>query len=233
MAQLSTVGTKRVPVTTTYHGVEVTEDYRWLEDAASEETRAWTEAQHERTVAYLRSSPSYEDIRRRAEEILKVESTSYADLRRGGATTFALKTQPPKQQPFIVTLTDLGDLATERILVDPNAIDPTGATTIDWYEPSPDGRSVAVSLSEHGTEDDALTSWPDRRRPRRRADPSREQRHRRRVDGVARRLGRLLVHAPPRARRGRREHGVLRGRLVPPDRRHDGGPTGPRRRVRR
>ncbi len=153
---LPTPVTKRVPVTTTYHGVEVTEDYRWLEDAASEETKAWTQAQHERTMAYLRSLPHYEDVRRRAREILAADSTSYADLRRGGATSFALKHQPPKQQPFIVTLTDLNDPSTERVLVDPNAIDPTGATTIDWYVPSPDGSLVAVSLSSHGTEEGTL-----------------------------------------------------------------------------
>ena len=156
MTELNQIGTRREPVTTTYHGIEVTEDYRWLEDAGSEETQAWTRAQHERTIAYLSALPSYDEIRRRAEEILKAESTSYAGLARGGDTYLALKHQPPKQQPFLVALTDLADAATERVLVDPNAIDPSGATTIDWFEPSPDGRLVAVSLSSHGTEDGTL-----------------------------------------------------------------------------
>ena len=40
--------------------------------------------------------------------------------------------------------------------MDPDAIDPSGETTIDWFVPSPDGRRVAVSLSEHGTEDGSL-----------------------------------------------------------------------------
>jgi prolyl oligopeptidase len=156
MDEFNTVETMRVPVTTTYHGVEVNEDYRWLEDAGSEETQAWTKAQHERTMTYLTALPSYDDIRRRAEEILKIDSTSYTDPKRVGETYFALKYQPPKQQPFLVTLTDLGDTATERVLVDPNAIDPSGATTIDRYVPSPNGRLVAVSLSSHGTEDGTL-----------------------------------------------------------------------------
>ena len=148
--------TTRVPVITTYHGVEVTDDYAWLEDAGSGETQAWTVAQHERTTAYLKTLPSYDDIRRRAGEILEVGSTSYSDPRRAGATYLVLKHQPPKQQPFLVTLTDLGDVATERVLVDPNSIDPSGATTIDWYVPSPDGRLVAVSMSSHGTEEGTL-----------------------------------------------------------------------------
>ena len=162
MAELNTIETMREPVTTAYHGVEVTEDYRWLEDAGSEETKAWTKAQHERTMAYLTAGPSYDDIRRRAEEILKLDSTSYADPTRGGETYFVLKSQPPKQQPFLVTLTDLGDAATERVLVDPNAIDPSGATTIDWYVPSPDGCLVAVSLSSHGTEEGTLHLYDSR-----------------------------------------------------------------------
>lgn len=37
-------------MTCSYHGVTVTEDYRWLEDATSEQTHAWTTAQHARTV---------------------------------------------------------------------------------------------------------------------------------------------------------------------------------------
>ncbi|HEX5949603.1 MAG TPA: prolyl oligopeptidase family serine peptidase [Actinomycetota bacterium] len=156
MAELGTVETRRDPVSTTYHGVDVTEDYRWLEDSASEETKAWTREQHERTMGYLRSLPRYEEIRRRAEEILRADSTSYDDLRRGGTTYFALERRPTEQQPFLVALTDLGDTASERVLVDPNAIDPSGATTIDWYVPSPDGRLVAVSLSSHGTEDGTL-----------------------------------------------------------------------------
>ena len=82
-----------------------------------------------------------------------MESTSYDELSLGGSTYFALKTQPPLQQPFLVALDGLDDTAGERVLVDPNALDASGAITIDWYYPSPDGSRVAVSLSEHGTED--------------------------------------------------------------------------------
>ena len=45
MTSLEGIDTPRIAVSTTYHGVTVTEDYRWLEDAAAEETRAWTAAQ--------------------------------------------------------------------------------------------------------------------------------------------------------------------------------------------
>src|SRR3954447_15156518 len=153
MIQLPTIDTPREPVTDSYHGVAVIDEYQWLEDERSEATREWTAAQDARTRAFLEALPFRDAIRHRFEEILKVESIAYDGLSLGGSTYFALKTQPPLQQPLLVALDGLDDTAGERVLVDPNALDASGVTTIDWYSPSPDGSSVAVSLSEHGTED--------------------------------------------------------------------------------
>jgi prolyl oligopeptidase len=44
-----------------------------------------------------------------------------------------------------------------RALVDPNAIDPSGATTLDWWYPSKEGNRLAYALSVGGTEEPALT----------------------------------------------------------------------------
>ena len=146
------VETRRETVTDTFHGVEVSEDHRWLEDSSSEETRAWTAAQDAETRAYLDAVPGREAIRSRLQEILAVDSTSYDQVKRGGSTYFLLKRQPPLQQPFLVTLADLGDTAGERVLVDPNALDAGGRTTIDFFEPSPHGSRLAVSESKDRTE---------------------------------------------------------------------------------
>jgi prolyl oligopeptidase len=153
MPALETIETPKAAVSSTYHGVTVTEDYRWLEDAASQQTRAWTTAQNRRTRNYLESLPCYGAVRERAGAILKGESVTFGALRRAGPAYFALKKQAPKQQPFLVVLNGLDGLSDERVLVDPNEIDDTGSTTIDWYQPSPDGGLVAVSLSSRGTED--------------------------------------------------------------------------------
>jgi prolyl oligopeptidase len=71
---------------------------------------------------------------------------------RGGAF-FAMKRQPPKNQPMLVVMKSAGDVKSERILVDPNQIDAKGTTTIDFYVPSLDAKFVAVSMSENGSED--------------------------------------------------------------------------------
>ncbi len=160
MTTTENIDTPRIAVSTTYHGVTVTEDYRWLEDATSERTKAWTAAQNAQTSAFLQSRPSYGAVRRRAEEIARAASVgwgrdSYGTFegpRRAGAAYVVLKREPPKQQPVLVALDDLDDVSGARIVVDPNSLDETGATTIDWFVPSPDGQLVAVSLSSHGTE---------------------------------------------------------------------------------
>ncbi|HTU84772.1 MAG TPA: prolyl oligopeptidase family serine peptidase [Solirubrobacteraceae bacterium] len=159
------IDTPRIAVSETYHGVRITEDYRWLEDATSEETKEWTAAQNARTRAFLDSRPSYGAVRQRAEAIARAESVSWGrgsygeefeGPRKAGSAYLVLKHEPPKQQPVLVALADLDDASGARAVVDPNVVDDTGATTIDWFAPSPDGRLVAVSLSSHGTEEGTL-----------------------------------------------------------------------------
>jgi prolyl oligopeptidase len=165
MGAIDKIDTPRITVSATYHGVTVTEDYRWLEDATSEETKAWTAAQNAQSRAFLGSRPSYEAVRRRVQEIAMAESVGWGrdsyglefeGPRRAGAAYVVLKREPPRQQPVLVVLVDLDDASRARGLVDPNVIDESGATTIDWFVPSPDGQLVAVSLSSDGTEEGTL-----------------------------------------------------------------------------
>ena len=156
MTELPVVQAPRHPVTDTFHGIDVTEDYRWLEDASLVETIVWTKAQQHRTRAYFDGIPWRNALRDRVEQLLRADRTTYKRLLAGGSTFFALKAQTPRQQPFLVALTDLDDPANERVIVDPDAINPSGETAIDFFVPSPDGKQVAVSLSEHGSEDGTL-----------------------------------------------------------------------------
>jgi prolyl oligopeptidase len=73
-----------------------------------------------------------------------------------GGRLFALKHQPPKNQDLLVVLDAKGDPASEKTVVDPNRLDRSGKTTIDWFKASPDGKLVAVSLSKNGSEDGSL-----------------------------------------------------------------------------
>jgi prolyl oligopeptidase len=140
------------PVVDTYHGVDVTDPYRWLEEDGDAEVRQWSAAQNAYAREILDGLPGVETIRKQVTEIMSAETPSYSSVAYHGGRYFAVKRQPPKQQPMIVVLTSLDDLTSERVVVDANAIDPSGSTAIDWYIPSPDGALVAVSLSVGGTE---------------------------------------------------------------------------------
>ena len=145
-----------LPVADTYHGIQVLDSYRWLEDGGSKQVRAWSAAQDARTRRYLDALPQRAEIHDRLLRQISAASSSYRSLHAAGGKIFALYDQPPKQQPMIAVLTNAVDPSLARIIVDPNVLNPSGTTAIDWFVPSPDGNLVAVSLSENGSEDGTL-----------------------------------------------------------------------------
>ena len=145
--------TSKVPVVDTYHGVKVSDDYRWLENWADPAVKAWSEAQNACTRGYLDQLPGREALRERFTALMGGATPSFYDLEFAGGTLFAMKRQPPRQQPFLVTLASADDPGSAKTVVDPNLLDPRGMTAMDWFVPSPDGKLVAVSLSVGGSED--------------------------------------------------------------------------------
>jgi prolyl oligopeptidase len=148
--------TPKEPVSDQYHGVTVTEDYRWLEDFSDPKVRQWSAAENAYARAYLDSLPDRPAIEKRLTELYSNVSADYYSLRYRNAILFAIKYQPPKEQPYLITLRSVDDPSSERAVVDPNQIDSRGTTAIDFYEPSLDGRLVAVSLSHGGSEKGTL-----------------------------------------------------------------------------
>ena len=144
--------TKKMPVTDTYHGEKVVDDYRWLEDGKNKDVQEWSEAQNAAARGILDKLPGVEALRERVTKILSAKTTSHGALMLRGGKLFAIRRQPPKQQPFLVVMPAPDQPDKARVLVDPNEIDKKGTTAIDWYVASPDGKLVAVSLSKGGSE---------------------------------------------------------------------------------
>jgi prolyl oligopeptidase len=149
--------TARRPVVDEYHGVKVTDDYRWLEDWNDPEVKAWSEAQNVRARAHLDGLPGQDALRARLTALLKADNPQYLHLERRPGVLFALKSRPPLEQPLIVAMPESADPAAERVIVDPNAMDPKGGTSIDFFVPSLDGKLLAVSMSEGGSESGAVS----------------------------------------------------------------------------
>ena len=144
------------PVSDTYHGVAVNDDYRWLEEGGTPAVKAWTDAQNRLTRSHLDELPERAAIAARLTALFAKDTPSHSGLVSRPSCLFALKFQPPKQQRLLVTLASADDPTTEKVVLDPNEIEPKGQVTMDWYVPSPDGKLLAVSLSVHGSEEGTL-----------------------------------------------------------------------------
>jgi prolyl oligopeptidase len=144
--------TARRPVVDTYHGESVIDPYQWLEHVDTAEVRTWTEQQNAFTRRILDAAPARAAIADQLRKILREGSPRYANLRRRGDRWLALKLDPRKNQPMLVTLSRLDGQRKEHVVLDPNELDPSGSTVIDFYQATLDGARVAVSLSRKGTE---------------------------------------------------------------------------------
>jgi prolyl oligopeptidase len=149
--------TARKPVVDEYFGsIKVTDDYRWLEDRKDPAVIEWTAAQNKVTRAVLDAVPQRNELATRMRELLGSEPVSYSSLVDRGVF-FAQKRQPPRNQPTIVVMKSPGDVASERVLVDPLRIDAKGTTAVDFFVPSLDGKYLAVATSVGGSEDGGAT----------------------------------------------------------------------------
>src|SRR5437868_6809217 len=140
--------TPKKPITDEYQGVRVEDNYQWLEQDDDPAVKAWSDAQSRRTREYLDKLPDRTAIEKQLTEWYAKTSPTYSGIVSRPGILFALKFQPPKQQQMLVTLASAEDLKSEKMLLDPNALDPKGTTAIDWFAPSGDGKYVAISISE-------------------------------------------------------------------------------------
>src|SRR5258706_11655391 len=140
------------PVTDAFHGTQVTEDYRWLEDGKDASVREWSLAQLKVTRGVLDALPPLPPLKARLKDLYGTAPVRYFEFFQRGSF-FAMKRQPPKNQPFLVVMKSAGVVASERQLLGPNTLNAKGTTAIDWYFPSLDGKYVAVCLSENGSEE--------------------------------------------------------------------------------
>jgi prolyl oligopeptidase len=148
--------TRARDVVDSYDGTSVADPYRWLEDSRDKKVHEWSLAQDRRTRRYLDALPARKRIYDRLYEQIAATSRSFYGLRAVGDQVFAFLNLPPNQQPMIAVLGNDADPGPARVVVNPNVLNPKGTTAIDWFVPSPDGRLLAVSMSENGSEDGSL-----------------------------------------------------------------------------
>ena len=144
--------TPKRPVVDEYQGIKVTDDYRWLENWDDPAVKQWSAAENTRTREYLDHLPARAAIKQRLTELISGGSASYYSLEFRGGTLFAMKYQPPQQQPMLVALHSADEPGSAKVIFDSNA-DGKGSMSVEFYTASLDGKYVAVALSDAGSED--------------------------------------------------------------------------------
>jgi prolyl oligopeptidase len=143
------------PVTETYFGTPVTDNYRYLENLQDPEVQKWMHAQADYTRAVLDGLPG------RSALLDRIHALSNSDPRRGGFERvgqryFYLFIEPGVQQPKLYYRDGLkGD---EHLLLDPSELGKGSKThyALDFYTSSRDGRYIAYGISAGGSEDSVL-----------------------------------------------------------------------------
>lgn len=135
------------PVTDSYHGIEVTDDYRWLEDADNPAVRKWVKEQNRYTRAVLDAIPARAVIRERLKQLAVAQTPRFERVQRVAGKLFAIR------DDALVLLASSDKPESARVLFDPDEALPEKDANIDLYEPSPDGKLVAVAVSVEGCEE--------------------------------------------------------------------------------
>ena len=117
----------------------------------SAESLAWLEAQDALLREHAAVLPGRPALAVRIRQLMSAGYVS-APVWRGPRQVF-LRRSADQEHPVLMTAAP-GE--PERTLIDPMALDPSGATTLDHWEPDHEGRLLAYHLSEHGDEEWAL-----------------------------------------------------------------------------
>ena len=156
-AQVPAPVAARHPVIDTYpDGLKVTDDYRWLEDGTSAETRRWTAAENAHTTAVLDALPLRDKVLAFLKQQSAESSTTYGRLEVRNGRLFALRRDPTDSARKLVTFASPQDKASEREILNLGKITPGTLYQADWYSVSPDGKLVGLALSTGGSEDASL-----------------------------------------------------------------------------
>jgi prolyl oligopeptidase len=134
----------------TYHGVEVADPYRWLEDDVRESAavKQWVDAQNEVTFAYLESIPERDVIEKRLKELWDYERYGMP-MKEGGRYYYSYN-DGLQNQNVLYTQSSLD--AEAELLIDPNTWSDDGTIALASYYPSPDGRHMAYLVQDGGSD---------------------------------------------------------------------------------
>ncbi|HLM54928.1 MAG TPA: S9 family peptidase [Pyrinomonadaceae bacterium] len=140
---------RRVPRTTTVHGVELSDDYFWLREKKNPETIAYLQAENAYADAYMKPTEALQEKLYR-EMLSRIKETDTNVPFRMGAHLYYTRTEQGKQYP--VYARRKGDMAApEEVLLDLNEMAKGHPfMSVDEFDVTADGHLLAFSTDTTG-----------------------------------------------------------------------------------
>jgi prolyl oligopeptidase len=135
-----------------FHGTKVADPWRWLEALDSPQTQAFIQQQNAVAQPFLAALPDRERFRQRLTALYEYERFGLPVLE--GGRYFYLRNDGRQDQAVLYVADAAG--GSGRVLIDPNPLRGDATVALANYEPSPDGRLLAYSLSDAGSD---WNSW--------------------------------------------------------------------------
>jgi prolyl oligopeptidase len=139
---------RKTEQTDTYHGVKVSDPYRWLEDDRSEEAARWVKAENEVTFSYLEKIPYRAQVMKRLEQVYNYPKY-VQPFRRSKLYFFSKNDGLQNQNVFYV---QEGLDAKPELLLDPNKFSADGTSRLHALTVSRDGEYCAYAVSTGGSD---------------------------------------------------------------------------------
>jgi prolyl oligopeptidase len=142
--------TRRDALVETIFGVPVADPYRWLENDVRKDPAVaeWVQRQNAATEGYLASLPQRDWFRQRIRELTDYERFGLPT--RAGGNYFYMRNAGLQNQSQLFVRSGIG--GTPRLLLDPNSWAKDGATALDEWKPSADGRFLLYSVQDGGSD---------------------------------------------------------------------------------
>ncbi|MBV8052268.1 MAG: hypothetical protein JOZ80_13835, partial [Acidobacteriaceae bacterium] len=139
-------------VVDTIHGHEITDPYRWLENANSRDAQQYVREEMAYTRSILDPLPGRAQIHARLKQLMSIGTITAPQI--AGPYYFYTRRDGIQNQPVLMVREGLH--GKDRALVDVNKMSAEGTTALDWWYPSDDGKYVAYGISINGSEESVL-----------------------------------------------------------------------------
>ena len=140
--------TAKKPVIEESFGTKVIDNYRWLEDDRSTETEAWVKAENKVTFDYLGKIPYRKQLKERLTQLWNYEKVG-SPYKEGDYIYFSKNNGLQNQSVIYRKKNKNGK---EEVFLDPNTFSKDGTTSLGMMSFSKDGKTVAYSISEGGSD---------------------------------------------------------------------------------